>query len=310
MTDEGGINRRDVLALAGGVTAALSTGSTGMAAAQSLPSNIVMMDAHELSQAIAAKRVSSAEVMSAYLDHIERFNPKVNAIVSLRDPDVLLKEARDRDAELARGARRGWMHGFPGHQGPGRGGRHPDDHGLAPFQGFHPSTDAIHVERVKRTGAIVIGKTNAPEFGLGSQTYNPVFGTTLNPYDLTRTPGGSSGGACVSLALRMLPVADGTDSGGSLRNPAAWCNVFGFRSSYGRVPSDSADSFAATFSVPGPLARTVSDLAMLLSIQAGYDARVPLSNRQDPAVFAGSLKRDFKTIRVGMAGRFRRIFRL
>lgn len=305
MTDEGGINRRDVLALAGGVTAALSTGSTGMAAAQSLPSNIVMMDAHELSQAIAAKRVSSAEVMSAYLDHIERFNPKVNAIVSLRDPDVLLKEARDRDAELARGARRGWMHGFPqaikdlvAAEGI------PMTMGSPLFRDFIPSTDAIHVERVKRTGAIVIGKTNAPEFGLGSQTYNPVFGTTLNPYDLTRTPGGSSGGACVSLALRMLPVADGTDSGGSLRNPAAWCNVFGFRSSYGRVPSDSADSFAATFSVPGPLARTVSDLAMLLSIQAGYDARVPLSNRQDPAVFAGSLKRDFKTVRIAWPGDF------
>ena len=129
------------------------------------------------------------------------------------------------------------------------------------FRDFIPSTDAIHVERVKRAGAIVIGKTNAPEFGLGSQTYNPVFGTTLNPYDLTRTPGGSSGGACVSLALRMLPVADGTDSGGSLRNPAAWCNVFGFRSSYGRVPSDRLtvllprSAFRGRSPVPFPILR-------------------------------------------------------
>ena len=276
-----------------------------MAATQSLPSNIVMMEAHELSQAIAAKRVSCVEVMTAYLDHIARFNPKVNAIVSMRDRTELLTEAREHDAQLARGEHMGWMHGFP-HAvkdlAAAKGIRMTM--GSPILKDFIPSTDAIHVERMKRAGAIVIGKTNTPEFGLGSQTYNPVFGTTLNPYDLTRTPGGSSGGACASLALRMLPVADGSDSGGSLRNPAAYCNVFGLRSAYGRVPADAANGFDASFGVSGPLARTVSDLAMLLSIQAGYDARAPLSIRQDPAVFAGLLKRDFKGVRIAWPGDF------
>jgi amidase len=172
------------------------------------------------------------------------------------------------------------------------------------FRDFIAPNDAIHVERMKRAGAIVIAKTNTPEFGLGSQTYNPVFGTTLNPYDLTKTPGGSSGGACVSLALRMLPVADGSDSGGSLRNPAAYCNVFGLRSAWGRVPGEGADVFNPTFGVSGPLARTVTDLGTLLSIQAGYDPRAPLSIRQDPAVFAGSLKRDFGGVRIAWPGDF------
>src|SRR5258706_9465684 len=169
---------------------------------------------------------------------------------------------------------------------------------------FVPAVDAIFVERMKRAGSIIIGKTNTPEFGLGSQTYNPVFGTTLNAYDQTKTAGGSSGGAAVSLALRMLPVADGSDSGGSLRNPAAYNNVFGFRPSYGRVPSESTDLFNASFGVSGPMARNVSDLAMLLSVQAGYDPRVPLSIRQDPAQFAQSLKRDFRGTRIAWLGNF------
>jgi amidase len=298
------LNRRDVLTLAGGATAAIMT-STTAASAQTKPSDIVMMDGHELSQAIAAKRVSCAEVMTAYLDHIERFNPKVNAIVSLRDRADLMNEARDRDAQLARGEHLGWMHGFPHAVKDlvaAKGLRMTQ--GSPIFRDFIASTDAIHVERMKRAGAIIIGKTNAPEFGLGSQTYNNVFGTTLNPYDLSKTPGGSSGGACVSLALRMVPVADGTDSGGSLRNPAAYCNVFGFRSSFGRVPAEAADEFYANPSVAGPLARSVSDLGMLLSIQAGYDPRVPLSNRQDPGVFAGPLKRDLKGVRIAWPGDF------
>jgi amidase len=298
------LNRRDVLTLAGGATAAAMT-STTAASAQTKPSDIVMMDGRELSQAIAAKRVSCAEVMTAYLDHIGRFNPKVNAIVSMRDRADLMIEARDRDAQLARGEHLGWMHGFPHAVKDlvaAKGLRMTQ--GSPIFKDFIASTDAIHVERMKRAGAIIIGKTNAPEFGLGSQTYNNVFGTTLNPYDLSKTPGGSSGGACVSLALRMLPVADGTDSGGSLRNPAAYCNVFGLRSSFGRVPVQAADDFYANPSVAGPLARTVSDLAMLLSIQAGYDPRVPLSNRQDPGVFAGTLKHDFKGVRIAWPGDF------
>jgi amidase len=302
--NDNNVNRRDVLTLAGGATAAVMSSTTAQSA-QTKASGIVMMDGQELSQAIAAKRVSCAEVMTAYLDHIGRLNPKVNAIVSMRDRADLMKEAHERDAQLARGERMGWMHGFPHAVKDLAAAKGlPLTMGSPILKDFIAPGDAIHVERMKRAGAIVIGKTNTPEFGLGSQTYNPVFGTTLNPYDLTRTPGGSSGGACVSLALRMLPVADGSDSGGSLRNPAAYCNVFGLRSSFGRVPSEASDAFYANFGVSGPLARNVSDLATLLSIQAGYDPRAPLSNRQDPQQFAGSLKRDFKGARIAWPGDF------
>src|SRR5438105_2021980 len=297
-------NRRELLALAGGATAAIMS-NRAVAAAQNKSSDIVLLDAQQLSQAIGAKRVSCAEVMTAYLDHIARFNPKVNAIVSLRERADLMKEARERDGQLARGQNMGWMHGFP-HAvkdlAAAKGIRMTM--GSPILKDFIPTTDSIHVERMKRAGAIVIGKTNTPEFGLGSQTYNPVFGTTLNPYDLSKTPGGSSGGACASLALRMLPVADGSDSGGSLRNPAAYCNVFGFRTSPGRVAVESGDAFDVPFGVSGPLARNAADLAMLLSIQAGYDPRAPLSMPQDAKMFAGSLKRDFKGTRIAWPGDF------
>ena len=276
-----------------------------MASAQSRVPDIVLMNGMELSQAIRSKRVSSVEAMNAYLDHIAKLNPRVNAIVSLQDRGDLLTEARERDTQLARGQYLGWMHGFPQaikDLAPAKGIRMTM--GSPILKDFIAPTDAIHVERMKRAGAIVIGKTNTPEFGLGSQTYNPVFGTTLNAYDLSKTPGGSSGGAAVALALRMLPVADGSDAGGSLRNPAAYSNVFGFRPSYGRVPVESIDVFNSSFGVSGPMARTVTDLAMLLSVQAGYDSRAPLSNRQDPAQFAGSLRRDFKGTRIAWLGDF------
>jgi hypothetical protein len=192
-----------------------------------------------LSAAIHAKRVSCVEVMNAYLDHIARLNPKVNAIVALQDRAGLLTQARERDAQLARGEYQGWMHGFP-HAvkdlQPVKG--ITMTMGSLLYKGFVPTTDAIFVERIKRAGAIIIGKTNTPEFGLGSNTYNEVYGTTLNAYDQTKTAGGSSGGASVGLALRMLPVADGSDTGGSLRNPAAYNNIYGLRPAYGRVPQD------------------------------------------------------------------------
>lgn len=150
---------------------------------------------------------------------------------------------------------------------------------------------------MRAAGAILVGRTNTPEFGLGSQTYNQVYGTTLNAYDPTKTSGGSSGGAAVAVATRMLPVADGSDYMGSLRNPPAYNNVFGLRPSYGRIPA-LKDVFLPTMSVNGPIARTVPDLAMLLSVQAGYDPRVPFSIRQDAEIFTRSLKRDFKGVRV------------
>src|SRR6266851_10130715 len=250
-------------------------------------SEIVLLDALDLSSAIKAREISCAQLMNAYLDHIERFNPIVNAIVSLQNREDLLAQAKSRDAQLARGECLGWMHGFP-HAikdlEPAKGIR--TTLGSLLFKNFVPKNDSILVERIKRAGAIIIGKTNVPEFGLGSHSYNSVFGTTLNAYDQTKAAGGSSGGAAVALALRMLPVADGGDHGGSLRNPAAFNNVFGFRTSFGRVPSDPGDVFMPALGVHGPMARTVPDLAMLLSVIAGYDARVPFSIREDPKKFA------------------------
>jgi amidase len=266
-------------------------------------SEIVMMDACALSAAIHARRLSCVEVMGAYLDQIERFNPRVNAIVSLQDRGDLLAQARTRDDELGRGASRGWMHGFPQaikDLAATKGIR--TTQGSPLLADFVPEADAIFVERVKNAGAIVIGKTNTPEFGLGSHTFNPVFGTTLNPYDLTKTAGGSSGGAAVALASRMLPVADGSDHGGSLRNPAAFNNVLGLRPCYGRVPSNTDEVFLPQLGVAGPMARKTADLAQLLAVQAGYDPRVPLSIEEDPSVFRAPLDRDVKGLRLAWLG--------
>jgi len=267
------------------------------------PPDIVMMDALALSGAIKSKQVSCVEVMNAFLDRIAALNPKVNAIVALQDRDDLVAQAKARDNELARGQYRGWMHGFPQaikDLAATKGIR--TTQGSRIFKDFVPAADAIMVERMKAAGSIIIGKTNVPEFGLGSNTYNDVYGRTLNSYDQSKSSGGSSGGAGVSVALRMLPVADGSDHGGSLRNPAAWNNVFGFRTSYGRVPAQGLDVFYAWMGVQGPMARNVPDLAMLLSVQSGYDPRLPLSNEQGPAAFTEPLKRDFKGARIAFGG--------
>ena len=170
---------------------------------------------------------------------------------------------------------------------------------------FVPSADSVMAERLRQAGAIFIGKTNTPEFGLGSNTYNPIYGATLNAYDQSRSAGGSSGGAAVALALRMLPVADGSDHAGSLRNPAGWNNVFGLRTSYGRVPSDGRDGWLPSMSVLGPMARNVPDLAMLVAVQAGYDDRVPLSMTQDATLFQQRLEKDCKGKRIAWAGDFK-----
>jgi amidase len=266
---------------------------------------IVALDALALSSAIKSRRLSCVEVMRAHLAQIERLNPRVNAIVSLQPHEDLVAQAQERDKQLARGEYLGWMHGFP-HAvkdlEPTKGIR--TTMGSPLFKDFIPKADSIIVERIRHAGAIIIGKTNVPEFGLGSQSYNPVFGTTLNAYDQTKTAGGSSGGAAVALALRMLPVCDGSDFAGSLRNPAAFNNVFGFRTSFGRVPSDLQELFSASFAVHGPMARTVPDLAMLLSVIAGYDARTPLSLHEDPAVFVQPLKRDFTGVAIAWLGDF------
>ena len=270
------------------------------------PADIVMMDAASLENVIRSRRVSCVEVMSAYLDHIENLNPKVNAIVALQDRPGLLAQARERDAKLARGESMGPLHGFPQavkDMQPVKGIRSTS--GSPILRDFVPTADSIIVERLRNAGAIIIGKTNTPEFGLGSHTYNPVYGSTRNAYDQSRSAGGSSGGAAVALALRMLPVADGSDYGGSLRNPAGWNNIFGFRTSYGRVPRDARDVWLPSMSVLGPMARSVSDLTMLLSVQAGFDPRDPLAIEEDRAIFRQRPERNFKGTRVAWTGDFK-----
>jgi amidase len=303
-----GVDRRTFLQLgSSALTPTLGAAAPAAAAPEARATGeITGWTATQLSQAIQSRSVSCVEVMKAHLAQIDRLNPKVNAIVSLQPREGLLAQAAERDMQLARGQRLGWMHGFP---------QAPKDlaatagivttSGSPILKDHVPKTDAIVVERARRSGAIVVGKTNTPEFGLGSHTYNTVFGTTGNAFDPGKSAGGSSGGAAVALALHMLPVADGSDMMGSLRNPAAWNNVFGFRPSWGRVPfGPTAEVFYQQLGYEGPMARTVSDLAMLLSVQAGYDARTPLSLDQDPAQFTRPLQRDFKGVRIGWMGDF------
>ncbi|BCY12146.1 amidase [Actinoplanes sp. L3-i22] len=237
--------------------------------------SIVGLSAAELSAAIGKQQVSCVEVMTAHLDHIDRVNPAVNAIVALRPRDELLAEAAGKDRLLRDGGRQGWMHGFP-HAVKDLA----DVAGLTSSYGLMPmvaDADSLFVERIRAAGAIFIGKTNVPQLGLGSQTYNHVYGTTGNAYDPAKTAGGSSGGAAAAVALRMLPVADGSDFMGSLRNPPGWNNVYGLRPSFGRVPSAGGDQFVAQGGVEGPIARTATDLELLLRTMAGYDDRAPLS---------------------------------
>jgi len=216
----------------------------------------------------------------------------------------LLRQAEARDAQLARGESMGWMHGMPqAIKDLSNTAGIPTIQGTALMRNFVPSEDGLMAQRMKAAGCIVIGKTNVPEFGLGSHTFNEVFGVTRNPYDLSRTAGGSSGGAAVALATRMLPVADGSDFMGSLRNPAAWNNLFGFRPSQGRVPKwPAADAFISQMGTEGPMGRTVQDVAHLLDVQAGFDRRAPLSIA-DGARFTGPLDGlDCSQVRIGWLG--------
>ena len=240
---------------------------------------ITELTASALSLAIHARQVSCREVMQAYLQRIADVNPRLNALVSLQDGDDLLRQALARDAQLARGESMGWMHGMPqAIKDLSNTADIPTVMGSPLMRNFVPTEDGLMAQRMKAAGCIVIGKTNVPEFGLGSHSFNEVFGVTRNPYDLSRTAGGSSGGAAVALVTRLLPVADGSDFMGSLRNPAAWNNVFGFRPSQGRVPMwPATDAFISQLGTEGPMGRTVQDVALLLGTQAGHDQRIPLS---------------------------------
>jgi amidase len=267
-------------------------------------SDLTLMSADALSRAIHKKQVSCREVMSATLARIERVNPHFNAIVSLRAADELLAEADARDAQLARGESMGWMHGMPqAIKDLSNTAGLRTTLGSPLMREFVPTEDGLMAARMKAAGCIVIGKTNTPEFGLGSHTFNEVFGPTRNAFDPTRSAGGSSGGAAVALAQRLLPVADGSDFMGSLRNPAGWNHVFGLRPSQGRVPMwPATDVWLAQLGTEGPMGRSVRDVAMLLSVQAGHDPRSPLSIAQDGRAFAVPLAADIGGQRIGWLG--------
>jgi amidase len=260
---------------------------------------ICFMPVTELVQRIRAKELSALEVMEAHLAQIDRVNPKVNAIVTRVPAEQILAQARAADEDLAGGKETGPLHGLPiAHKDlvPTRDLR--TTLGSPIFKDDVPDHDGLIVERLKNAGAITIGKTNTPEFGAGSQTYNEVFGETLNPYDPTKTCGGSSGGAAVALACGMLPLADGSDMGGSLRNPGNFCNIVGFRTSPGRVPV--WPRLAGWFPIPvqGPMARTVQDSALMLSAIAGPDPRAPISIAEPGNLFIRTLDRDFNGVRI------------
>ncbi|HET9821585.1 MAG TPA: amidase, partial [Burkholderiaceae bacterium] len=241
--------------------------------------DLTALDGERLSQAIRSRAVSCREVMQAYLARIHRVNAHCNAIVSLAPDEALLRQADERDAELARGHWRGWMHGMPqAIKDAAQAAGFPTTFGSPLHAHAVAREDGLMTARMKAAGCIVVGKTNMPEFGLGSHTFNTLFGATPNAWDPAVSAGGSSGGAAVALAQRLLPVADGSDFMGSLRNPAAWNHVFGLRPSQGRVPlAPATDVWITQLSTEGPMARTVADLARLLAVQAGPDARAPLS---------------------------------
>ena len=265
------------------------------------PDPITALDATALSEAIHARRVTCREVMAAYLARIHRLNPTYNALVSLRPDEQLLAEADACDAELARGPSRGWMHGMPqAIKDLANAAGLPTVMGSPLMKDFVPQEDGLMAARMRAAGCIVIGKTNVPEFGLGSHTFNEVFGATRNAYDPTRTAGGSSGGGTVALALRLLPVADGSDFMGSLRNPAAWANCFGMRPSQGRVPAWPAqDVWISQLVTEGPMARSVRDLGRLLATQAGWTPHAPLSIASSADLAGAGGDSDIQSQRIG-----------
>jgi amidase len=255
--------------------------------------------ARELARLIHYRQISAREVMQAHLDQIHRLNPRLNAIVSLLPDELCLALADAADGCLGRGEPIGPLHGLPiafKDLQPAVG--FPWTRGSPIFKDDHPAADSVLVERLRAAGVIPIGKTNVPEFGMGSHTYNRVFGTTLNPYDLTKSAGGSSGGAGAALASGMLPIADGSDLGGSLRNPANFNNVVALRPTVGLVPIAPDPLPLLGFGVNGPMARSVSDVAWLLGVMAGADDRDPSCFPSDSSRFQQPLDRDLTGVRV------------
>ncbi|MFF5204575.1 amidase [Streptosporangium sp. NPDC000396] len=256
------------------------------------------LTATEMLELLRTRQVSAVELLDAHLRRIEEVNPRVNAIVTLV-AERALEEAREADRDLAKGLWRGPLHGLPvAHKDLADTAGIRTTYGSRLFADHVPDTDSPIVRRMREAGAITVGKTNTPEFGTGSHTVNELFGATRNPYDLSRSAGGSSGGAAAALATGMVPLADGSDMGGSLRNPASFCNVVGLRPTPGRVPAPSPSAAWFTLGVPGPMARTVKDLALLMSVVAGFDVASPLSIAESGTVFGGPLEEDLTGLRI------------
>jgi len=260
--------------------------------------DLCYLTATELARRIRRREISAVEVLRAHVAQIERTNPQINAIVTTTFEAAAADAARI-DQRFARGEDPGPLAGLPvAHKDLTITKGVRTTFGSPIFRDFVPDTDALIVERLKAAGAVTVGKTNTPEFGAGSQTFNTVFGATRNPWDPARTTGGSSGGAAAALACGMVPIADGTDLGGSLRNPASFCNVVGFRSTPGRVPMWPSLNAWFPLGIAGPMARTVEDAALMLSAMAGPDARSPISVHEPGATFARPLARDFRGVRI------------
>lgn len=258
-----------------------------------------MARATDLARLLRRKKISAREVLDAHLARIEAVNPKVNAIITLV-ADQARKKALELDEQAAKGRFAGPLHGLPvAHKDLQDTAGIRTTYGSPLFRDHIPTKNTLIVDRIQRAGAVPLGKTNVPEFGAGSQTFNPVFGASLNPHDVTKTTGGSSGGAASALACGMVPIADGSDTGGSLRNPAAFCSVVGFRTAPGRTPRVPTGTAWNSLSVVGPMARNVGDAGLLLSAIAGPDLRIPLSIQESGEQFAGSLEREFRGVRVG-----------
>lgn len=261
-------------------------------------SELVWKTAVELAALIRRGEVSAVEVLTAHLERIDAVNPELNAIVTYL-PEMALELARSADEKQARGEPLGWLHGLPiAHKDLFETAGIRSTMGSPAFSDYIPESDDLIIARLKAAGCVTLGKTNVPEFGAGSHTFNPVFGATRNPYDTSKTCGGSSGGAAVALAAGMIPIADGSDMGGSLRNPASFCNVVGLRPTPGRVPQYPKGNAWSTLSVDGPMGRTVQDVTLMLQAIAGYDSRAPISLEQPASVFADNLERDFAGVKV------------
>lgn len=260
---------------------------------------LLELSATQLIARLRAQEISSRELVEAHLQRIDQVNPTINAVVTV-DAEAALAAAAEADRQTSQQAAVGPLHGLPM--------THKDTHqtrgmrttrGSLVFKDDVPDRDDLIIARLRQAGVISTGKSNVPEFGAGSHTFNEIFGTTTNPYSPGRSAGGSSGGLAASLAAGIQPLGDGSDIGGSLRIPASFCNVLGFRPSYGVIPAPSPVNDWQWLGRTGPMARTVEDIALFMSATAGPVPQLPLAAPLTGASFTGALDTDLRGVRIG-----------